>query len=201
MNNIPKLATYTSVATKRLIKALAEVKEDHSKEYKLNLQLLKYFRENEIKIRDKPLTRELRIAFEREKHRVEISFVAGKYPGTDEVNCRESRKFFPFQVSYNKKYDASLFECAGIDSEYIVLRMLLTDYPIRIRRYSIGKEKEYRGKIAYQHSQDLLKELNRHIKEGLVSQELVVNCINLARDKEERLYGEWVEKIHNFLVS
>ena len=194
--------SYRSVSAKNLIKALAAEKRNISKEYKLKDELLSFIRENQIRVIEKPFRKEMVIKLEKERLEFEISFESGLYPYTNAENPKDILLYFPFEISFNKERKAILLECLGLDYTYYITRALLTSYPIKINRKTrYINEIEYRGRLSMKVSENTLKELHATLEEFAITEELIRYCILLARDKHERLYSAWIDKVHNYLIT
>lgn len=188
-----------NLATRRLISALGSTLKKQTLNEKN--ESLEYFKANEMKVFEKKNSREVKLVYERNNKRVELTFVSGKYPEAFEEFSRESN-LFPFQVSYNKKYNAMLFECMGLNTKYLVTRALYTDYPITLKRVSLRRNgEEYRGRYTDVQAPGTVNSFTDFVQENFVPIALVENCIKYARDKEKRLEYEWLGKVRSFLVD
>ena len=191
---------YTNQATKRLIKALAKEQKSVNETYEFKINLFSYIRGNSIKVEEKAFSSEVKIRRVIEKNDFVVTFKAGSYPEVSNPNIKEIQNFFEFQASYNSKNLACIFECSAVEDKFIIYNAVMTSYPIKISRNSNSKKKfEYRGRDNTKVSKELSREINDFLKSVGIDQEFVYNCIELARDKEERLYSDWVTKIYKFL--
>lgn len=187
---------------KRLARLLGNYKDQLDKEYNLKQDLFMYFRENDIVVKEKTLSSDIKLELTLNRKNFIITFKAGKYDKVDQMHERTIENFFPFQVSYNVKYEACLFECYGVRDSFIVVRTARLKHPIKIKRNSIeATDSVYRGPLMGILKLETAKFLLGNLMEMGISNELINNCIELARDKNERLANRWADKICSFLNS
>jgi hypothetical protein len=187
---------------KRLARLLGDYKDKLGKDYNLKQDLFMYFRENDIVVKEKTLSSDIKLELTLNHKNFVITFKAGKYDKIDQIHEKRIENFFPFQVSYNVKYEACLFECYGVKNRFIVVRAARHKHPIKIRRHSIeAADSVYRGPLMSILKPETIKFLLGNLMEMGITNELVKNCVELARDKNERLANRWADKIYNFLNS
>jgi hypothetical protein len=187
-------SSYTSVVAKRLIKALTENRKQAVENYELKHDLLLFFREKNAYIKEKKFSPQVKVELELSRKNVVITFNAGRYGkvGNPKFECFED--FFPFQVSYNEKYEACLHECFALEHDFVIQRSAMTRHPVKIKRLEMESSKEYRGPFRAELPEEAVNLMKKSLIEIGINPELVRHCIYLARDKEERLYSEWIEK-------
>ncbi|OMJ77118.1 hypothetical protein SteCoe_23344 [Stentor coeruleus] len=187
---------------KRLARLLGEYKDQLEKEYSLKQDLFMYLRENDIVVKEKPLSRDIKLELTLSYKNFIITFRAGKYDRIDQIHEKKIENFFPFQVSYNVKYEACLFECYAAKDNYAIVRTTILKHPIKVKRHSIeATDSFYRGPLTGIFEYETRRFLNGNLVEMGITNELVKNCIELARDKNDRLNIRWVDKIQTFLNS
>ncbi|OMJ88139.1 hypothetical protein SteCoe_9954 [Stentor coeruleus] len=184
----------------RLARLLKDYKDRLDKDNIFKQDLLMDFIGNNIVVKEKTLSEDIKLKLTLNNKKFVVTFKAWKYERTDQVHEIIAENIFPFQVSYNVRHEACLFECIGAGDRFIVLRTSRLKYPIKVKRYSIeATDSLYRGPWINILSFKTRKLLAKNLMEMGITNEFIGNCIELARDKYKRLNSTWADKIHNFL--
>jgi hypothetical protein len=184
---------HTNFASENLIKALIDEKNKIKQQYTFKSQLFSYIRENGIKVSEKSLNTPIKVIHFVNQEKIELDFRSGRYPGTRDPDAKELSSFFKFQVAYYKGPQECLVECVGLESYYLIFGCSIATPKVK------SDKKEYAKCLTMKMPLDFSSELHQQLIRSGITQELALNCIKLARDKDERLYMEWVDKIHKFL--
>ena len=193
---------YKNYVTKKLIKLLQSELKYLNQTYEFKHEIFSFLRERSIKLKESPLNPEIRLELTHNRKYYILTFKSGLYPNTHKQRPETSNDPFPFQISYNIKTESLLAECYAVDSDYAILRCFLTTHPILLKRNpSTILTKEYRGPLPIRLKGETIEAFRERFEEEGFNMEFIQNCMNIARDKEERLKSEWIENILKFINS
>ena len=194
---------YAKAVLRKLVKHLETKKKFQDQKFVFNHDLFSSIREKSIKVREKPFSRSMQIEFHIQRYFFIVSFFAGTYPNFNLDKSSEITDYFPLQISYRQENTSYLCECVANSENYMILNSLITPHPIKINRVADAdfNDTEYRGPIGSRIDTDVYELFKERMQIIGFTPDYIKLCVDLARDKEERLETEWWEKILNFVKS
>ena len=193
---------FKNFVTKKLVKLLQAEQKYLNQTYEFKHEIFSFLRERSIKLKESPLNPEIRLELTQNRKYYILTFKSGLYPNTYKQRPETYDDAFPFQISYNLKTESLLAECYAVDSDYAILRCFTTSHPISIPRNPPSiLTKEFRGPLPKRLKSETIQAFRERFEEEGFNMEFIAQCMNIARDKEERLKTEWIEGILKFINS
>lgn len=196
------VSPYKERVTKNLLKLLKSEQKHLNQKYEFNHDMFSFIRQHSIRLKESPLDPNIRLEFIKNRKFYILTFYAGSYPDTQKGSDNNLFESFPFQLSYNVKYDSLLTECFANDFCYSILRGFVTTHPITVKRKEFSfKTLKYRGPLPSRMGEEICSAFKERFEDDGIDLEFIKKCMDIARDKEERLRSEWIDSIIKFINS
>lgn len=194
------VSPYKERVTKKLLKLLTTEQKHLNQKYEFKHDNFSFIRQQSIRVKEFPLDPNIRLEFIKNRKFYILTFYSGLYPHTE--SGKRLIDTFPFQLSYNIKYQSLLAECFATGDSFEVLRGFVTDHPITIKRREFSLNTlEYRGPLPKRMKMETFLAFKERFEDDGINLEFIKKCIDIARDKEERLRSEWVDSVIKFINS
>ena len=203
---------FSSLANKRLVKALEKELEYEQSQYKVDESVAPFLQESGFEIIDLEGTTQVILKKKIHGNEVEVAFCArspysedGNEPPEGEENQEEENSqdnSTDFQVTIKKagKSEGLLYECISSQSEIHINNIVYNDDIASVERATtFVSGGEYRGPDFSTLDEKLQTAFVEYLKSHEIDEDLAVFVETYSLDKEHRLYMEWIAKMKSFI--
>jgi complement component 1 Q subcomponent-binding protein len=205
--------SFSSLANKRLVKALEKELEYEQSQYKVDESVAPFLQESGFEIIDLEGSTQVILKKKMHGNDVEVAFNArspyneeGNEQNEGEENQEEEAQdnSTDFQVTIKKsgRKEGLIYECLSSQSEIHINNIVYNDDVTSIERATtFVSGGEYRGPEFSTLDEKLQTAFVEYMKSHGIDEDLAVFVETYSLDKEHRLYMEWIGKMKGFVSN